>query len=272
MSGTLIDKMRVFALMEGMNRDDWQALFDAYAQGHTDFNGVMQRVDITYEEELRQAVVDHHRQTRTGYAEVIFCEGKTADTVVDICHSMRRRGSPILGTRCSAEMFQHVCRCVEGLTYNETARVFRSGDAEDNPRKDGVTIIAAGTSDAPVAAEAAETLRALGHTPKEYLDIGVAGLHRLLTRIDRIRRSTVIIAVAGMEGALASVVGGLVTCPVIAVPTSVGYGANFGGLAALLAMLNACATGVTVTNIDNGFGAAYSAALINNLAHQEAAL
>ncbi len=213
-------------------------------------------------EELGFAKVDHARAARQGFPEVIFCLGKTPAQVAPIAQSLHARGSTLLATRATSEIFAAVKALVPSATYDETARlVFAAG--ETKPHLAGkVGVLAAGTSDLPVAEEACGTLTAMGATVQRIYDVGVAGLHRLLAFQNDLRGCDVLIVCAGMEGALPSVVAGLVDIPVVAVPTSVGYGASFGGLAALLGMLNSCANGVAVVNIDNGFGAAAFAASI----------
>ncbi len=216
-------------------------------------------------EDLGYAKLDHHRALRQGIAEVIYGAGKTPEQIIGIVDAMRRRGQQtILITRLSKEAAGAVS-AQHPLTYHEAARL---GIIGDMPAPDGVgTVVVAtgGTSDLPVAEEAALTAEALGNRVVRLYDVGVAGLHRLLSHLNDIMSARVVIAIAGMEGALASVIGGLTDCPVIGVPTSVGYGAAFGGLAALLSMLNSCASGVSVVNIDNGFGAGYLASMINHL-------
>ncbi len=193
--------------------------------------------------------------------EVVFCQGKTPEQVVAIMGRMLTKEGRALATRASGETAQAVLAAYPGARWHEAARVLILGDLPPVPGEGApfVAVVTAGTSDIPVAEEAALTLEFLGHCTRRVYDVGVAGIHRLMNRLDLLRRAQVVIAVAGMEGALASVLGGLVACPVVAVPTSVGYGASFGGLAALLAMLNSCAPGVAVVNIDNGFGAAVHA-------------
>ncbi|HNY26491.1 MAG TPA: nickel pincer cofactor biosynthesis protein LarB [Candidatus Sumerlaeota bacterium] len=213
--------------------------------------------------DLGFAKVDLHRRLRRGVAEVIYCEGKTPSQVAAIAERIDRAGQTVLGTRASEETFR-VCReAVPGVEYNAVARCFYKVNEAAQPRPGRVVVVCAGTSDLPVAEEAAVTAETLGNPVDRVYDVGVAGIHRLLGEAHVFEKARVVIAVAGMEGALPSVVGGLVKCPVVAVPTSVGYGAAFGGLAALLGMLNSCASNVTVVNIDNGFGAAYVANLIN---------
>jgi len=211
--------------------------------------------------DLGMARVDHHRQLRAGFPEVILCQGKTPEEVARIASHMSERGVGVLGTRCSVEAFAHVLAAAPAATYNERGRAFRIAPRATVSLPGRVAVITAGTSDLAVAEEAAETLTALGVEYEHLYDVGVAGLHRLLASRDVLTRCDILIVIAGMEGALASVVAGVAGKPTIAVPTSVGYGAAFGGLAALLGMLNSCAVGVTVVNIDNGFGAAAAAAL-----------
>jgi pyridinium-3,5-biscarboxylic acid mononucleotide synthase len=216
-------------------------------------------------ESLRSAKVDHHRELRTGFPEVIFSAGKTPEQVAEIAAALDARGSRVLATRCGREHYEAAASLVEGLRYEEIAGLFHKGMPSRDDCAGRVLVISAGTSDLSVAEEAAWTAR-LGRVHVETLyDVGVAGVHRLGAFRDLMEWADAIVVVAGMEGALASLVGGLVSCPVVAVPTSVGYGAAFEGLAALLGMLNSCAPGVTVVNIDNGFGAGLSAA---RFAHQ----
>lgn len=214
-------------------------------------------------EDLGFAQLDHHRALRGGFPEVIFCAGKTPEQVAGIVERLAAQGPRVLGTRASTEQFEAARRRVPELQYHTLARCLWLDRTAEEPRQPGVVIAAAGTSDLPVVEEAALTLALMGHAAHRIVDVGVAGLHRLLPHIPTLQHANVVIVVAGMEGALASVVGGLTDAPVIAVPTSVGYGASFGGVAALLAMLNSCASGVAVVNIDNGYGAGHMAALIN---------
>jgi hypothetical protein len=209
------------------------------------------------------ARVDTHRALRTGFPEVIFGEGKRPQDIIDIATALGDAGQGVLATRVDAEKARAVKEVMPELVYNETARVLRGKDTRRAERDVGpIAVISAGTSDRPVSEEASETLSFLGNEVLRVEDVGVAGIHRLFASREDIETARVAIVVAGMEGALPSVVGGLVSMPVIAVPTSVGYGASFGGLAALLGMLNSCASGVTVVNIDNGFGAAVAAHLM----------
>ncbi|MDO7488697.1 nickel pincer cofactor biosynthesis protein LarB [Peribacillus sp. NPDC096622] len=220
-------------------------------------------------ENLGFVKIDHHRKRRQGFPEIVFGEGKTAEQILTIVQSLRIRNDSVLVTRISLEKAVFVQNVCSDFEYNEIARTLAW--VKEKPKSIGayIAIVCAGTSDLAVAEEAAVTAETLGIPVRRIYDVGVAGLHRLLDNIDEIRSATVSVCVAGMEGALPSVLGGLVTNPIIAVPTSIGYGANFNGLSALLSMLNSCASGVSVVNIDNGFGAAYNAALIYKLVHEK---
>jgi NCAIR mutase (PurE)-related protein len=220
--------------------------------------------DYPYQD-LGFAKVDHHREVLKGYPEIIYGLGKTPDQIVRIAREIIQNGSNLLVTRVTPEVYGRIRGRLKGTKYNRPARTMTLLQKQTPPGKGRIALITAGTSDIPVAEEAAVTAEVLGNNVDRIYDVGVAGLHRLLHQYERIRGARVIITVAGMEGALPSVVAGLVRVPVIAVPTSIGYGASFKGLAALLAMLNSCPGGVGVVNIDNGFGAAYLASLINHL-------
>jgi NCAIR mutase (PurE)-related protein len=215
--------------------------------------------------DLGFARIDHHRELRTGYPEIIYCAGKTVSQVKEIVRLMARRETNVIGTRATEEMFEAVKAVVPEAVWYPVARIISVHKKDLNIPETSIAVITAGTSDMPVAEEAAITAELLGNNVVRIYDAGVAGIHRLVDKLPEIRKCRVIIVIAGMEGALASVVGGLVDKPVIAVPTSVGYGANFGGISALLAMLTSCSSGVTVVNIDNGFGAGFSASMINKL-------
>jgi NCAIR mutase (PurE)-related protein len=211
--------------------------------------------------ELGFAKVDHHRALRCGFPEVIFCHRKTTAQIAKIAREILRHGSDLLATRATPEIHRAIRKVARGAKWHDRARCVTLGGLE--PQGEGyVLVVSAGTADIPVAEEARVTAEMLGARVRTLYDVGVAGIHRLLGHRELVMEARVVVCVAGMEGALASVIGGLVRRPVIAVPTSVGYGANFEGLATLLAMLNSCASGVTTVNIDNGFGAGYSAALI----------
>jgi hypothetical protein len=241
-------------------------LLEAVRAGHVAVEEAVERLKVLPFEDLGFAKVDHHRTLRKGFPEVIFGEGKPVEHIVQIMGRMRARGDNILVTRLDAGRAADVLATFPAATYHREGRVLTLSAAEI-PRagRGTVLVIAAGTSDLPVAEEAAVTAEFMGNRVERLYDVGIAGIHRLLENTPQLRAAAVLIAVAGMEGALPSVVGGLVDRPVIAVPTSVGYGASLGGLAALLGMLNSCAAGVTVVNIDNGFGAAAAASLINRL-------
>jgi NCAIR mutase (PurE)-related protein len=229
--------------------------------------------DLPYQD-LTYAVLDHHRGLRKGFPEVIFCQGKSPEQVVELVAELSKRNDRVMATRADEETFNTVREAVPEAIYYPQARivVVERGEKEPQPAREGegyVLVVCAGTSDIPVAEEAAVTAEVLGSRVERLYDVGVAGLHRLLGKREKLFAAKVIIAVAGMEGALASVVGGLVACPVIAVPTSVGYGASLRGLAPLLTMLNSCAPGVAVVNIDNGFGAGYFAHNIMRMISEE---
>lgn len=212
------------------------------------------------------AKIDHHRADRCGAPEAVFCEGKTSDQVAQIVQKMNEGDHNILATRASAETFAAVKQLVPEAEYHELAKLIVVRKEERIPDPDRfILVMTAGTSDIPVAEEAAITAELMGHRVERVFDVGVAGIHRLFAQHEKMRSANVLIVAAGMEGALASVVGGLVSKPVIALPTSVGYGASFEGLAALLGMLNSCAAGVAVVNIDNGFGAGRLASMMNSM-------
>ncbi len=214
-------------------------------------------------EELGFATIDHERRARKGFAEVVYCEGKTIEQSVVILERLIVKGGNVLGTRADREVFERLAEKVDGVKYDELARTVYV--QRDDAVVGNILVLAAGTSDLPVAQEAAITASLMGNRVDKVYDVGVAGLHRLLRQLNRMQQAKVIIAVAGMEGALVSVVAGLVDVPVIGVPTSVGYGAQLQGLAPLLGMLTSCAPGVSVVNIDNGFGAGYLASMINHM-------
>ena len=233
---------------------------ESLAAGETGVDEVVRALAGLGTESLGDAHVDHHRALRTGFPEVIYCEGKTPAQVADITAALDARGSRILATRCTASHFDAAATKVAGLVHHERSRLFLKGQPPRDEASGRLLVVSAGTSDIPVAEEAAWTARMVGVHVETLFDTGVAGIHRLAEHRELLDWADAIVVVAGMEGALASVVGGLVRVPVIAVPTSIGYGAAFGGLAALLGMLNSCAVGVSVMNIDNGFGAGLAAA------------
>lgn len=220
-------------------------------------------------ENLGFAKVDHHRKKRQGFPEVVYGEGKTAEQIISIIQALRARNNQVMVTRISEEKAAIVKTACPEFTYNEIAQILFWKEQNSLGNNQGyIAVVAAGTSDLRVAEEAAVTAEILGSNVHRIYDVGVAGIHRLLSHAEEIQNATVSVVVAGMEGALPSVVGGLVSHPVIAVPTSVGYGANFNGLSALLTMLNSCASGISVVNIDNGFGGGYNAVLIHQLAQK----
>jgi NCAIR mutase (PurE)-related protein len=217
--------------------------------------------------DLGFARLDLTRQERTGCPEVVYCPGKTIDQAEAIMARMREQGLPVLGTRAESALAERIKRRFPGAVYDETARTLTIGGAEREEGAGLVAVATAGTSDLPIALEAVRTAEFFGSRTLLISDVGVAGIHRLFSRLEELRKARVVVAAAGMEGALAGVIAGLVAVPVIALPTSAGYGASFGGLSALLGMLTSCAPGVSVVNIDNGFGAGYLANLINQGAH-----
>jgi NCAIR mutase (PurE)-related protein len=233
--------------------------------GKVDIGEAVERLRHLPFEDLGFACIDHHRQIRRGFPEVIYCPGKTIDQIVKIFESLAEKGNNVLATRAEEDVFEALAKTKKFPTvrYERQAKAIVLKQKEIEPSKTVIPIVTAGTADLPVAAEAKVTLQIMGQQTEIIPDVGVAGLHRLLGHMDQLQNANVIIVIAGMEGALASVVGGLVSCPVIAVPTSIGTGASFGGISALLTMLNSCASGVTVVNIDNGFSAAVAATLIN---------
>ncbi|AKX93333.1 1-(5-phosphoribosyl)-5-amino-4-imidazole-carboxylate carboxylase [Moorella thermoacetica] len=253
-----------------MNQEQLKDLLLAYKNGQTDLETVMNHLKHLGDEDLGFAKVDHHRALRNGFPEVIFGQGKTREQVVAIACRLAAAGSTVLVTRTDRETYQEVAARLPAAEFNELARTIVVDAGEIRPTGGRVAVLSAGTADLPVAEEAAVTAAVMGNEVERIYDVGVAGIHRLLGRVDLVRQADVVIVVAGMEGALASVVAGLVDRPVIAVPTSVGYGASFGGLAALLTMLNSCASGIGVVNIDNGFGAAALATTITRLKGQPA--
>jgi NCAIR mutase (PurE)-related protein len=246
-----------------MDQQKVRLLLEQVASGDQSIDGAISALLSLPYEDLGFATLDHHRTLRWGFPEVIFCSGKTPEQVALIAARLAEQSPRVLGTRASREQYDAARLHLPDLRYHELARCLWLDRDADAPRHAGVVIVAAGTSDLPVLEEAVLTMDLMGHMPHRIMDVGVAGLHRLLPHIPTIQNANVVVVVAGMEGALASVIGGLTAAPVIAVPTSVGYGASFGGLAALLSMLNSCATGVAVVNIDNGYGAGHMAALIN---------
>lgn len=248
-----------------MNAGELETILKSIGDGSLSVNDAMEKLrNFTYSD-LGFARIDHHREMRTGYPEIVYCAGKTPEQVKSIFTVMEENGNNIIGTRAGAKMFEYISPSFPDAVYYDIARIIGITKTEIVPPPSKIAVITAGTSDIPVAEEAAITAELLGNNVVRIYDAGVAGIHRLVDKLPEIRECRVAIVIAGMEGALASVVGGLVNMPVIAVPTSVGYGASFEGLSALLAMLTSCAAGITVVNIDNGFGAGFSASRINRL-------
>lgn len=251
-----------------MTLSELKALLLRYKRGRISADHVLSALRSFTPESLGFATIDHHRELRQGFPEVILCMGKTPEQAAVIAQHIVGRGEVLLATRATPEHYRAVRKKVRAARYNPVARVIVANESRITRRGRGtILVVTAGTSDIPVAEEAVETAQVMGNTVDRLYDVGVAGIHRVLREDRKLRGASVIIVVAGMEGALASVVGGLVDVPVIAVPTSIGYGASFGGISALLGMLNSCAAGVTVVNIDNGFGAAFAAAVINRGYH-----
>jgi NCAIR mutase (PurE)-related protein len=249
-----------------MNPTELRNLLTALSQGKLTVDEGIERLRTLPFEDIGVAAIDHHRELRQGAPEVVFGEGKSDGQLRAIVGTMAERGSNVLVTRLSHEKAAALLPLHPAAVYEPDGRILSLAQKPvERAGRGKVLVVCAGTSDIPVVREASVTARMLGNEVEEILDVGVAGIHRVLARAERLREAAVVIVVAGMEGALPSVVGGLVAVPVIAVPTSVGYGAAFGGITALLGMLNSCAAGVTVVNIDNGFGAAFAATRINRL-------
>lgn len=246
-----------------MDIDVIKKLLEDYKSGEVSIHDVLEKIRELPYKDIGFAKVDSHRKIRCGFPEVIFCPGKTPEQVVKIAEHIIDGKNDLLATRASMEIYEAVSREFPEAVYHEQARAITIQKTRRKLRKGLILIITAGTSDIPVAEESRVTAEIMGNTVQVLYDAGVAGIHRLMRNHSELLKANVIIVVAGMEGALASVVGGLVDCPVIGVPTSIGYGASFSGIAPLLSMLNSCAAGVSVVNIDNGFGAAYVASLIN---------
>ena len=241
-----------------MDIEKLRQMLDAVQQGQTTVDEALKRLRQLPYEDLGYARLDLHRPLRNGMPEVVFCQGKTTEQIIAILNRLWQHHDRVLGTRLSPEMAEAILKEIPEAHYEPLSRLVTLVRGElPAPPEDApyILIVTGGTADMPVAEEAAQTLEFLGSRVERAYDVGVAGIHRLFDRLDLVTGAAVIISVAGMEGALTSVVGGLVSCPVVGVPTSVGYGASFNGLSALLAMLNSCATGVSVVNIDNGFGA-----------------
>ncbi len=249
-----------------MEPDAIRSLLEAVASGETTPADAFGKLETLPFADLGHAKVDHHREMRCGFPEVVFCQGKSPSQVRSIARELLEHGDIFLGTRASASHFQSVGQVALDARYFEESRLIVVDRRDPRPQHGHIVVASGGTADQPVAEEAAVSAEVMGNRVSRVYDVGVAGLHRLLAHQDVLREANVIIAVAGMEGALPSLVAGLVSCPVVAVPTSIGYGASFGGIAALLTMLNSCASGIGVVNIDNGFGAAALASRINQAA------
>ena len=248
-----------------MDKDQLRILLEQVQSGKTSVDGALSQLKTLPYKDLGFAKIDTHRALRRGFPEVIFCEGKTVEQVSQIVEHMLDHTNIILGMRANQDVFEGVQKVTDKVAYHADARAIVVGDIPKPKTKGLVLVVAAGTADLPVAEEAALTARVMGNQVEQLSDVGVAGVHRLLKNVETLHKANVIVVVAGMEGALPGVVAGLVDKPVVAVPTSVGYGTNFGGVSALLTMLNSCAPGIGVVNIDNGFGAGYMATLINKL-------
>jgi len=248
-----------------MDQEQLRTLFEQVRDGAMDIDGAMVRMRHMPFEDLGFAKIDHHRALRHGIPEVVFAKGKTAEQVVAIAGKLLENAHNVLITRADGECAAAVTAALAGAEYAPLSGTIRFWRDRTVHGKGRIAVVCAGTSDMPVAEEARITAEVMGNEVETIYDIGVAGIHRLMSNRERLSEARVIVVCAGMEGALPSAVGGLVSCPVIAVPTSVGYGASFHGLAALLGMLNSCASNVTVVNIDNGFGAGYVASLINRV-------
>ncbi len=246
-----------------MTESALRELLESLRTGRLTVDAALTRLRAMPFEDLGYAKVDHHRAIRCGFPEVIYCEGKSVEQAAGIFGKCAASEVNVLATRASKEVYEAIARRHPTAQYHESARTITLRQRAKVPSHGTIAVICAGTSDLPVAEEARVTCEIMDQTVATFHDVGVAGIHRLLAHAAALQAASVAVVVAGMEGALASVVGGMVDCPVIAVPTSVGYGASFHGLAALLAMLNSCAAGVTVVNIDNGFGGGYAASMIN---------
>jgi NCAIR mutase (PurE)-related protein len=246
-----------------MDLRELERLLHAFKQGELDEGATAQRISNLYFEDIGHTRVDHARAARQGFPEVVFGAGKTRAQIVEIVEALARRAPNVLVTRTDEATFGEVRNVCNEAEWHESARMIRVMRDRTERGAGTIMIVTAGTSDIPVAEEAALTAEAMGNRVERIWDAGVAGIHRIMAERERLRAARVVIVAAGMEGALPSVVGGLISVPVIAVPTSVGYGASLGGVAALLGMLNSCSSNVTVVNIDNGFGAGFVASLIN---------
>jgi NCAIR mutase (PurE)-related protein len=248
-----------------MTLKELQSILEEVKSGKKSVKDALESLKYFPYEDLGFARIDHHREVRTGCPEIVYCAGKTVEQVKEIFRALAGKDNNVFGTRADNLMFEAVKSMIAETVYFKEARIISVKRKEIEIPDTSIAVITAGTSDIPVAEEAAVTAELLGNKVVRIFDAGVAGIHRLVDKLPEIKNCRVVIVIAGMEGALASVVGGLVDKPVIAVPTSVGYGANFGGISALLAMLTSCSSGVTVVNIDNGFGAGFAASMINKM-------
>ena len=246
-----------------MNKEYLAKILNDVKSGELEIDNAVEKLKNLPFEDIDFCKVDHHRAIRQGVPEIIFCKGKAPEHTAKIFERLTAVNPIVIGTKANVVTFEEVKKVIPSAVYHSLAQIITVGDIEAIPKRGNIVIVSAGTADIPIADEAYIVSLALGNNTERLYDIGVAGIHRLFASMDKLHSANVIIAVAGMEGALPSVIGGLVNIPVIAVPTSVGYGANFNGLSALLTMLNSCASGITVVNIDNGFGAAYFASMIN---------
>lgn len=247
-----------------MEKEEIKRILQQFKSGQMEIKEVLDKLKHFPYDDLDFAKIDSQRQLRKGFPEVIFCQGKTIEQIIKIVKRIKETGGKIVATRAAPEVYQEIKKIIPEVTYFKEARIIAVGEKKKVSSK-FILVVSGGTADIPVAEEAAVIAELMGNRVERLYDVGVAGLHRLLTNSKKLLAANVLIVVAGMEGALPSVVGGLVDKPIIAVPTSVGYGANFKGLSALLTMLNSCAPGLAVVNIDNGFGAGYMASLINQL-------
>ena len=262
----MVSSKRLFSISRhgGCSIDEarLRGLLDSFKDGRLSADDVIAQLSVLPYEDLGFAKVDHHRMLRKGFPEVVFGQGKSPEQIAALATALLKTSDRLLVTKVAPEAFEEVRARIPDAAYDDTARAISVDRRKDPKLVPGVTVVSGGTSDLPVASEAALTAELMDCEVERVDDVGVAGIHRLFDSLPAIQKARVVVAVAGMEGALPSVLGGLVRMPVIAVPTSVGYGASFDGLAALLAMLNSCAPGVAVVNIDNGFGAGYLAALV----------
>lgn len=252
-----------------MDREKIRELLEKVKAGKVEVAEALRVLKSLPYEDLGFAKIDTHRDLRRGFPEVIFCKGKTVEQIIKIIEKVSAGNGFIMATKVNKEVYEAIRKTRKDAIYHETAGIVLIGKRKGKKTKKTILVVSAGTADLPVAEEAAVTAEAMGNTVERLYDVGVAGVHRLFDNKERLFQANVIVVVAGMEGALASIVGGLVDKPVVAVPTSVGYGASFEGLSALLTMLNCCSPGVVVVNIDNGFGAGYFASVINRMSEEK---